>query len=154
MIAKTRAFPNAKLILVVALLGCASLLAPASSIAAKTAGKAAVLIPESLSAFEGQLDSSQVTATVFNVKGRDVHVTLANGKHMLVHYGSGDETTMLKLVEAKGLTPVNGKGVRVKPPKARKHKIRYIAGAVVIVLIVIVVAILLIRRKRAAADDY
>jgi len=155
MIAKTRAVPKAKLVLVVALLSCAALLAPASSMAAKTAGKAAVLLPtESLQTYEHQLESGQVAAAVFNIKGRDIHLTLTNGTHVIVHYPPHQEEKLLEALKAKGIVPVNGKGAAVKPPKAHKHKIRYIAGGVVIILIIIVVAILMIRRKRASADDY
>lgn len=149
MIAKTGASLTAKLVLVVALLGGASLLAASAAAGAVIAAHTPT---ESLPTYEQQLAAGQVASAVINVKGRDVHVTLANGKHVIVHYPSGREVTVLEALKAKGITAVNGKGVPVKPPKAHKHKIRYIVGGVVIVLIVLVAAILVLRRRRAAAE--
>jgi hypothetical protein len=148
MIAKTRASLIAKLMLVVALLGCASLLATN----AQAAVVATATPSESLSTYEQQLAASEIAKAVFNVKGRDIHVTLANGKHVIVRYPPHRETQLLEALKAKGITAVNGKGAVVKAPKAHKHKIRYIVGGVVILLIVIVAAILVIRRRRAAAE--
>jgi hypothetical protein len=149
MIAKTRPSIIAKLVLALALLGCASLLAAAESAAATVAVGAPT---ESLSVYEQQLAAGKIAKAVFNVTGRDIHVTLANGKRLIVHYPPHTEEKLLEALKAKGITPVNGKGAVVKPPKAHKHKIRYIAGAVVIVLLILVGSVLVIRRKRAAAD--
>jgi ABC-type amino acid transport substrate-binding protein len=149
MIAKTRASLIAKLVLVVALLACASLLA---TTVAQGAVVAVATPTESLPTYEQQLAASEIAKAVFNVKGRDIHVTLANGKHVIVRYPPHRETQLLEALKAKGITAVNGKGAVVKAPKAHKHKIRYIVGGVVILLIVIVAAILVIRRRRAAAE--
>lgn len=150
MTAKTRVFSIARPALAVAiLLSSVVLVASAASLAATVT----VLTPESLHAYEQQLEAGQVTATVFNIKGRDIHVTLANGKHMLVHYGSGERNRQVELAKAKGLTPVNGKGQPVGVTH-HKHKLRYIAGGVVIVVIVIAGVVIYVRRKRRAADRY
>jgi hypothetical protein len=149
MIAKTRASFTAKFLLVVALLASTSLIAGASLAAAATP----VPLPtESLQTYEQQLASGQIKAVAFNVKARSIHLTLASGKLVLVHYPPGREAALLEALRAKGITPVNGKGKEVKAPKAAHHKIRYIVGAVVIVLIVLVGALLLFRRKRQQQD--
>lgn len=149
MTSKTRAFSIAKPAVAVAvLLSAVVLVAPAASLAAAVT----VMTPESLQAYEQQLEAGQVQATVFNVKGRDIHVTLTNGKRMLVHYGAGEETKQLNAAKAKGLTPVNGKGQALTPPH-RKHKLRYIVGGVLVVVIIGVGVVLFARRRRLAAAD-
>lgn len=149
MTTKTRASSIAKPALAAAvLLSWVVLLAPSASLAATVT----VLTPESLHAYEQQLEAGEVKATVFNIKGRDIHVTLANGRHMLVHYAAGEANKQLEAAKAKGITPVNGKG-RALSPTHPKHKLRYIVGGVLVVAIVLVGVVLYVRRKRLAAAD-
>jgi hypothetical protein len=145
MTAKTRAFLT---VIALALVSCTSLLLTASSQAAVVKATPT----ESLETYEQQLAAGQIRATVFNVKGRDIHVTLATGKHVIVHYPSGSEAKLLEALKAKGIAAVNGKGLPVKLPKAHKHKIRYIVGGVLVILVILVVGVLVIRRRRAAAE--
>jgi hypothetical protein len=147
---KTRAFTIAKLALAIALIACIS------SPAVATAGAATVkpLPTESLQEYEGQLAGGQVKATAFNTKVRSIHVTLASGKIVLVHYPAHSEKGLLEAVKAKGITPTSLKtGKALTVPKGTKHKLRYIVGgAVIVVLILIGVALLVVRRRRAAAE--
>lgn len=150
MTIKTRAFRIAKPALAVAiLLSAVVFIVPAAALAATVT----VMTPESLHSYEQQLEAGQVQATVFNVKGRDIHVTLTNGKRMLVHYGAGEEAKQLEAVKAKGLTPINGKGKRVVLPHHHKHKLRYIVGGALVVVLAGVGVVLFVRRKRLAAAD-
>jgi len=145
MTAKTRAFLT---VIAVALVSCTSLLFLAGSQAATVKATPT----ENLETYEQQLAAGQIQATVFNITGRDIHVTLTTGKHFIVHYPSGREAQLLEALKAKGITPVNGKGKPVKLPKAHKHKIRYIVGGALVIVVLLVVGILVIRRRRAAAE--
>ncbi|HYB22363.1 MAG TPA: hypothetical protein VED41_01100 [Solirubrobacteraceae bacterium] len=132
------------------LLACASLLATASAHAAAVTP----LPEESMQAYEQQLASGQVSAAELNLDARSIHLTLSDGKHWLIHYGSGQEAGIVKALRAKGIIPVTPKGKPIAEAKPHKHKIRYIVGGVLIVVIIIVVAVLLIRRRRTATADY
>jgi hypothetical protein len=146
---KTSAARAARLIVTIALVGCATLLA------ATAAQGAAVIVPEpseSLQTYQQQLAAGEVKGAVFNTKARSIHLTLADGKHVLVHYAPKHETAELDALKAKGITPLTQKGLPVKMPKAPTHKLRYIVGGVVVVVVILAVVVLVLRRRRVAAD--
>lgn len=147
---KTRALIR-RLLAAVVLASCVSALTLAS------ASAAVVVTPlptETLQEYEGQLSGGQVKSVIINLPVRSLHVTLASGKTVLVHYPPHQEATVVNALKAKGIVPVTPKGKAVLPPKPHKHKLRYIVGGVVILVILIVGGVLLLQRRRRAAADY
>ena len=111
---------------------------------------------ESEAAYEKQLAAGQVQAATFNKRVRTIHVTLKDGRHMLVRYPPHHQTALAAALQAKHV-PVTV----LKPAGAIKeaskipvhHKIRYIAGGILIAVIVIVASVLLIDRRRKTAME-
>jgi hypothetical protein len=59
--------------------------------------------PESLEAFENQLAAGQVKAAIFNKRIRTVHLTLGDGRHVLVQYAAHEEPKVAAAIAAKGV---------------------------------------------------
>jgi hypothetical protein len=127
-----------------------ALLAPVASAAEATVK----YTHESLKAYEQQLASGQIQNATFNKRVRSVHLTLKDGRHMLVKYAAHGEPALAAQLQAKGV-PVTV----LKPAEAAReakkipvhHKLRYIAGGILVAVIVIVAAVLLFDRRRKAA---
>jgi hypothetical protein len=105
---------------------------------------------ESVPEYEKQLAGSEIQAATFNKRVRSIHLTLKDGRHVLVRYGAHEEPKYAAQLRAKGipvtiLAPVQAAKEAKKPVK---HKLRYIAGGILIVVVVVVGAVLLIDRKR------
>jgi hypothetical protein len=128
-----------------------ALLAPAVSASGPTATIATPTAThfqrESFKAFEGQLATGQIEAATFNKKAHTLHLSLKDGRHMLVSYPSHEEPQLAAKLLAKGV-PVTIEKKTAKPKTAVHHTLRYIAGGIVVVVIVVVVAVLLVDRRR------
>ena len=112
--------------------------------------------PESIAAFEQQMNSGQIQTAIFNRKVRSIRLTLKSGEHALVHYTKGQAPALEATLKAKHVAvsrlseAVANKEIKAKP---KPHKLRYIAGGIVIVVIVVVGAVLLINRRRQQQLD-
>jgi len=58
---------------------------------------------ETLQEYEKQLAGGQIQAASFNKKVRSIHLTLKDGRHVLVKYAAGQEPTYLAQLRAKGI---------------------------------------------------
>jgi hypothetical protein len=109
---------------------------------------------ESVQEYTTQLAASQITEATINKRVRSIHLTLKDGRHVLIKYGKGEEPKFAAELRAKGIAvTVLQPTAAAKEAKApAKHKLRYIAGGILVVVVVVVGAVLLIdrRRKRAA----
>jgi ATP-dependent Zn protease len=105
---------------------------------------------ESFPAFEGQLNAGQIESATFNKKAHTLHLSLKDGRHMLVSYPSHEEPQLAAKLGARGV-PVHVEKTK-KATKAVHHKLRYIAGGILIVVIIIVLAVLLIDRRRKLGE--
>jgi hypothetical protein len=133
--------------LVGALLAC--LLVPLS--AARAAESTVSYVHESVQSYEKQLAAGEIKEATFNKRARNLHLTLTNGQHMLVHYPPKQEQRLASQLRAKGvsvsfLTAAQAKAEAKKKPV--HHKIRYIVGGIVIAIIVVVAIVLLVDRRR------
>jgi hypothetical protein len=110
---------------------------------------------ENLPEYEKQLAGAQIQAASVNKKVRSIHLTLKDGRHVLVKYGAGQERTYVAQLQAKGvpvtiLTPAKAAKQAKKPVK---HKLRYIAGGILVAVVIVVGAVLLIDRKRKLSTE-
>jgi hypothetical protein len=121
---------------------CLCLLAASSAVAAKKGSEAGVhFTAESTQAYEQQLASGQIQAAKFNTKARSMHLTLTDGRHMLVKYPPHGE--------AKLVAELKAHGVSVPAIKTAKHKLRYVAAGIIVIIALIIVGVMLsVRRKR------
>jgi hypothetical protein len=146
MIRPTRPSPALKLALSLA---CAALVSLAAAVPSQAAFQ-----KESVQEYEKQLAGSQITEATFNKRVRSVHLTLKDGRHVLIKYGKGEEPKLAAALRAKGVpvTVLQPTAAAKEAKKPAKHKLRYIAAGILIVVVVVVGAVLLIdrRRKRAA----
>src|SRR6267378_3606531 len=127
MIRPRRRSPAVKTFLCLACTGLGLLLAAAPSLAAEPTVH---YQKESLQEYEKQLAGGQIQAASFNKKVRSIHLTLKDGRHVLVKYGAGQEPTYLAQLRAKGIsaTILAPAQAAKKATKPVKHKLRYIAG--------------------------
>ena len=153
MIRPTRVLKSRKIALSAACLTFACLLAAAGTAAA--AEPVVHYTKESLQEYEKQLAAGQIAAATFNKRIRSLHLTLKDGRHMLVRYAAKGEPKLAAQLKAKAipvtvLKPAEAKSEVAKVPV--HHKLRYIAGGIVVAVIVIVGIVLLVdrRRKRVA----
>jgi len=110
---------------------------------------------ESIQEYEKQLASGQIQSATFNKRVRSVHLTLKDGRHMLIKYAAHGEPALAAQLAAKGV-PVTVKKPAEAAKEAKKpvkHKLRYIAGGILIVVIVVVGGVLLFDRRRKAAME-
>jgi hypothetical protein len=147
MIRPTRPSAATKTLLSLACTSLGLLLAAAPSLAAEGTVH---YQKESLQEYEKQLAGGQIQAAAFNKKVRSIHLTLKDGRHVLVRYGAGQEPTYKAQLQAKGITATILAPAQAakKAKKPVKHKLRYIAGGILVVVVIVVGAVLLIDRKR------
>jgi septal ring factor EnvC (AmiA/AmiB activator) len=110
---------------------------------------------ESIQEYEKQLASGQIQSAAFNKRVRSVHLTLKDGRHMLIKYAAHGEPALAAQLAAKGV-PVTVKKPAEAAKEAKKpvkHKLRYIAGGILIVVIVVVGGVLLFDRRRKATME-
>jgi hypothetical protein len=144
----TRAFLTIKIAVSVVCLACVSLIP-----AAIAAGAEATVTyqHESVKEYEQQLASAQIQAATFNKKIRSLHLTLKDGRHMLVKYAAHEQPKLAAQLQAKGVPVTVEKPAEAQKEVAKKpvkHKLRYIAGGIVLVVVIIVGAVILINRRR------
>jgi len=140
---RTRAL--VRLALAILCLACTSLI-PVASAAAKSASEAnAHFTQESTQAYERQLAAGEIQAAKFNGKTLNMHLTLKDGRHMIVKYPRHGEPKLVSELKAHG--------VSVPAIKTDHHKLRYIAAGILIVVLLIIVGVLLVIRRRRREDD-
>jgi hypothetical protein len=86
---------------------------------------------------------------------RSLHLTLKDGRHMLVKYAAHGEPALAAQLAAKGV-PVTIKKPAEAAKEAKKpvkHKLRYIAGGILVVVVVVVAGVLLFDRRRKTAME-
>jgi hypothetical protein len=151
MIRSTSPSAAVKIALSLALLALACLLRAAPSLAAESTVH---YQKESVQEYEKQLAGGRILDAVFNKRVRSLHLTLKDGRHVLVKYGKGEEPKLAAQLQAKGVPVTTLKPAQAAKETKRpvKHKLRYIAGGILVVVVVVVGAVLLIdrRRKRVA----
>jgi hypothetical protein len=157
MIAKTRPSPIVKLLVAVALLGCA-FQAPAA-LAAKAAPPVGTIDyqPESYAEYQKQLAAGQIQTVTINKRLRSLRIALKDGRYVLAKYQPKEEAKVAGVLASAHVPVVvltSTAALAEVKAKPVHHKIRYIAGGILLVLIVVVVGVLFLRRRRAAAADY
>jgi ATP-dependent Zn protease len=135
-----RALPPLRLALVLSAACLALALAPAAASAVR-------FQHESFPEFEHQLAGGQIKAATFNKKAHTLHLTLNDGRHMLVSYPSHEEPQLAAKLQAKGVA-VTVEKKKKKAKTAVHHKLRYIAGGILIVVIIVVGVVLMVDRRR------
>jgi hypothetical protein len=152
MIRPSRPSPAIRTFLSLACIGLGLLLAAAPSLAAEGTVH---YQKESLPEYEKQLAGGQIQAASFNKKVRSIHLTLNDGRHVLVKYAAGQEPTYVAQLRAKGIavTFLQPAQAAKKAKKPVKHKLRYIAGGILVAVVIVVGAVLLIDRKRKLSTE-
>jgi hypothetical protein len=108
---------------------------------------------ESFGAFEKQLNAGQIHAATFNKKAHTLHLSLNDGRRMLVSYPSHEEPQLAAKLRARGVSvAVQKKKKKSIVKKAVHHTLRYIAGAIVVIVIGVIAAVLLIDRRRKLGE--
>jgi hypothetical protein len=149
MIRSTRVLQSPKIALSVACFACACLLPTA--VAGAAAAPVAHFQTESVQAYEQQLAAGQITAATFNRRVRSLHLTLKDGRHVLVKYVAHGEPKLAKELRAKRVPITVLKATEAKKEGTKKpvhHKLRYIAGGIIVAVIIVVGAVLLVDRSR------
>jgi hypothetical protein len=152
MITTLRVSLTSKIAVAVACLMCVSALAAATAMGTQAAVH---FQKESLQAYEQQLSGGQIQAATFNKKVRSLHLTLKDGRHVLVKYAAHEQPKLAGALAAKQI-PVTVLKPAVAAKEAAKpvhHKLRYIAGGILVVVIVIVGGVLLVDRRRKLAVE-
>jgi ATP-dependent Zn protease len=106
---------------------------------------------ESFGAFQKQLSAGQIHAATFNKKAHTLHLSLNDGRHMLVSYPSHEEPQLASKLRAKGV-PVAVEKKKGTAKKAAHHTLRYVAAAIVVVVIGVIVGVLLLDRRRKLGE--
>jgi hypothetical protein len=104
---------------------------------------------ESLEAFEGQLHAGKIKAAEFNRVAHHLHLTLSDGRYMLVDYPGHEEPGLQAKILAAGV-PVT---IEYTPKKAKPvhHTLRYVAAGVLVVVLILLALLLIARRRRLAS---
>ncbi len=145
--------PRARKALLLPLISCLALALPPS--VAGAAEGTVKYTRETLQAYEQQLASGQIQSATFNKRVRSLHLTLKDGRHMLVKYAAHGEPALAAQLAAKGV-PVTIKNPAEAAKEAKKpvkHKLRYIAGGILVVVVVVVAGVLLFDRRRKTAME-
>jgi hypothetical protein len=108
---------------------------------------------ESFGAFEKQLAAGQIHAATFNKKAHTLHLSMNDGRHLLVSYPSHEEPQLAAKLAAKGVPVAVEKKQKKKATTAVHHTLRYIAGGILIVVIIVVAAVLLVDRRRKLGEE-
>jgi hypothetical protein len=105
---------------------------------------------ESIQEYEKQLAGAQIAEATFNKRVRNVHLTLKDGRKVLVKYAKGEEPKLAAQLREKGVpvTILAPAAAAKEAKKPVKHKLRYIAGGILVLVVIVVGAVLLIDRKR------
>ena len=124
--------------------------------AAPSLGAEVHFAKESFKEYEKQLAGAQIAEATFNKRARSIHLTLKDGRHVLVRYGKGEEPKLVAQIQSKGILvtiekPAQAAAEAKKVPV--KHKLRYIVGGILVVVVVVVGAVLLIDRKRKRSRE-
>jgi ATP-dependent Zn protease len=141
--------PRGRRAVLAALATCLALVLAA---AITTAPAAARFQRESFTAFQQQLSAGQIQSATFNKRAHTLHLTLSDGRLMLVSYPSHEEPQLAALLRAKGVTVTVQKSKK-PAAKAVHHTLRYIAGGIVVIVILVVVAVLLVDRRRKLGEQ-
>ena len=152
MIRSTRVSLTNRMAVSIACLACAF----ACSAAALAHAEAVIHYQkESIQAYEKQLSGGEIAAATFNKKIRSLHLTLKDGKHVLITYPPHEQPKFAAALEAKNI-PVSVLKPAVAAKEAAKpvhHKLRYIAGGILVLVIIVVGAVLLVDRRRKLAAE-
>jgi hypothetical protein len=132
---------------VIALLGVTLALALAAS-----AIGAVRFVHEDFGAFERQLAAGQIHAATFNKKAHSLHLSMNDGRHLLVSYPSHNEPQLAAKLEAKGV-PVAVEKKAKKATPAVHHTLRYVAGGILVIVIIVVAGVLLVDRRRKLGEE-
>ncbi|HVA19566.1 MAG TPA: hypothetical protein VMU55_05290 [Solirubrobacteraceae bacterium] len=108
---------------------------------------------ESFGAFEKQLAARQIHAATFNKKAHTLHLSMNDGRHLLVSYPSHEEPQLAAKLAAKGVPVAVEKKQKKKATTAVHHTLRYVAGGIVVIVIIVVAAVLLIDRRRKLGEE-
>jgi hypothetical protein len=148
----TSLFLPRSIALVLACLTIACLLPAVSSMAAEGAVH---FQKESLQEYQKQLAGGQIQAATFNRKVRSLHLTLKDGRHMLVKYGAHEQPKLAAQLRAKAVPVTIEKPAQAnkEAKKGTKHKLRYIAGGILVFVVIVVGAVLLVDRRRKRAME-
>ena len=106
---------------------------------------------ESFTTFQQQLNAGQIQSATFNKKAHTLHLTLTDGRLVLISYPSHEEPQLAALLSSKGVPVTIEK--KKKATTAVHHTLRYIAGGIVVVVILVVVAVLLVDRRRKLGEE-
>ncbi len=110
---------------------------------------------ESFGAFEKQLAAGQIHAATFNKKAHTLHLSMNDGRHLLVSYPSHEEPQLAAKLAAKGVPVAVEKKKAKKATTAVHHTLRYVAGGIVVIVVIVVAAVLLVdRRRKLGEGDY
>ena len=140
--------PRGRRAVLAALATCLALVLAA---AITTAPAAARFQRESFTTFQQQLSAGQIQSATFNKRAHTLHLTLSDGRLVLVSYPSHEEPQLAALLRAKGVSVT----VQKKKKVAAKvhHTLRYIAGGIVVIVILVVFAVLLVDRRRKLGEE-
>jgi hypothetical protein len=152
MIRTLRVSLTSRAVPAVALLACAFVLCASAAYAAEVTVH---YTKESIQAYEQQLASGQIQAATFNKKVRSMHLTLKDGRYVLVNYPAHEEPTLAAALEAKKVpvTVLKPAAAAKEAAKPVHHKLRYIAGGILVVVILVVGGVLLVDRRRKLAAE-
>jgi hypothetical protein len=132
-----------------------ALLAAALTLAMVASAGAATVVHfehESYGAFEKQLAAHQIHAATFNKKAHTLHLSMNDGRHLLISYPSHNEPQIAAALEAKGV-PVAVEKKAKKATPAVHHTLRYVAGGILVLVIIVVAAVLLVDRRRKLGEE-
>jgi hypothetical protein len=113
---------------------------------------AVLFVHESYGAFEKQLAAHQIHAATFNKKAHTLHLSMNDGRHLLISYPSHNEPQIAAALEAKGV-PVTVEKKAKKATPAVHHTLRYVAGGILVLVIIVVAAVLLVDRRRKLGEE-
>ena len=119
---------------------------------AASATAAVLFVHESYGAFEKQLAAHQIHAATFNKKAHTLHLSMNDGRHLLISYPSHNELQIAAALEAKGV-PVTVEKKAKKATPAVHHTLRYVAGGILVLVIIVVAAVLLVDRRRKLGEE-
>jgi hypothetical protein len=136
---------------------CAALAAPsaqASAVATVVTATAPSAVSvhyeeESLEAFEAQLRAAALARAEFNKVAHHLHLTLRDGRHMLVDYPGHEQPQLQAKLLAAGV-PVTIE-YTPKAAKPAHHTLRYVAAGALVVVVVVLGVLLVARRRRLAS---
>jgi hypothetical protein len=144
-----------------ALAFCAALAAPsAQASAAVSATVATATAPstasvhyeeESLEAFEAQLRAAALARAEFNKVAHHLHLTLRDGRHVLVDYPGHEQPQLQAKLLAAGV-PVTIE-YTTKAAKPAHHTLRYVAAGALVVVVILLGVLLVARRRRLASGQ-